>query len=388
MYDKYRKAVSINGIRIQCKSCNKTTCRYPPGIELWQRLLPEAKKHLVMQKMFKKSGYRDIGREDYTKRGFSASTCWNAIQELGSEAKKALSGISKGWSNILIVDEKYELCKSGTIMWIVAGQFFRDAEGHNYSCIIKTKTFYIAATDESRKDKRKLKKEVRQLLVKENPRFFQELADEMDHPENIQVVVTDLENTYPRAIAKAFPNARHQFCLEHAVDSLKRIFKKKIGKKNMTEEDQMLLKEIYELPNIKSEQEYLVICDHFRHWLHKNEVRIKKHRIKNRTKRKPTAGFEWWYNHVLSKRANICAFLEIDSCPPTTNSLEAQFSRVKPRTLLMKSFQSGSGAMNYLDLLAVYLNVAPFSDGHNKGLSIIDLAGIGWKQELFPSAST
>jgi len=384
MYGKYRKAVSINGIRILCKSCNRTTCRYPPGIELWQRLLPEAIQHLALQKMFKKCGYRDVGREDYAMPGFSAATCWKVIQELGPKAKEAMSDLSKGWSSTLIVDEKYEKCKSGTIMWIVAGQFFRDTNGHHYCCIIKTKTFYIQAKEESRKDKRKLKKDVRELLAKQNPVFFQELADEMDDPENIKAIVTDLENTYPDAIAKAFPNARHQFCLQHVVESLKRIFDKEIGRKNMTDEDQKILDALYSLPNIQSESEYFELRDRFQIWWSKSKDRIHPKPNQYGT----NTGIEWWYNHVLAKKENICAFLEVDGSPPTTNSLESQFARVKPRTLLMKSFQSGSGATNYLNLMAVYLNVAPFSDGHNKGLSIVDLAGIDWKQELFPSAST
>ena len=111
MYDKYRNPVCVEGVRIKCKSCDKTTCCYPPGIELYQRLLPETLTYLVTQKMFKKSGYRNVGREDYTKLGFSAYVCWNVVQRLGPKAKDILEHISMGWSDTLIVDETYEKCK-------------------------------------------------------------------------------------------------------------------------------------------------------------------------------------------------------------------------------------------------------------------------------------
>ncbi|MEA2097027.1 MAG: hypothetical protein U9P73_10100, partial [Candidatus Cloacimonadota bacterium] len=225
---------------------------------------------------------------------------------------------------------------------------------------------------------------MRDLLAEENPVFFQELADEMDDPGKIKAIVTDLENTYPNAIKEAFPNARHQFCLQHAVESAKRIFVDELGKKNMTEEDQELLKELYSLPNIKSEQDYEMICKHFREWRTENESRIKEIRKKKGKKTNTNIGVDWWYGHVLSRKKNICAFIDIANCPPTSNSIESQFSRVKPRTYMMKSFQSESGAKNYLDLMAVYLNVAKFSDGHNRGSSIIELAGISWEQNIFP----
>ena len=384
MYNKYHNPVRMEGFRVMCKNCNKTTCRYPPSIDLWQRLLPETVTHLVTQKMYKGCGYRNIGREDYSKAGFSASTCWNVVQKYGPEAKEILKRIPKDWSETLVVDEKYEKCKNGTIMWLVAGMFFRDKKGHQYCCIIKAKAFYIEATEESRKDKRKLKKEGRDLLAKENPRFFQELAGEIDDPTRIKAVVTDLENTYPNAIKEAFPNARHQLCLQHVVESAKRNFVDELGKKNMTEEDQELLKELYSLPNIKSEQDYEVICKHFLEWRFENKSRIKEIRKKKGKKTNDNMGVDWWYNHTLSRKKNICVFIDIANCPPTSNSIESQFSRVKPRTYLMKSFQSESGAKNYLDLMAVYLNVAKFSDGHNRGSSIIELAGINLEQNIFP----
>jgi len=384
MYDKYRNPVFVEGIRIMCNDCGKTTRCYPPGIGLYQRLLPETLTHLVTQKMFKKPGYRDIGRDDYSKPGFSAFTCWNAIQELGPKAKEILEHISKGWTDTLIVDEDYEKCNGGVIVWIVASQFFRDKKGHHYCCIIKTKTLYVEATEESRKDKRKLKKQVREFLAKEMPPFFQELAADMDNPKKIKAIVTDLENTYPNAIAKAFPNAKHQLCLEHVVKSAKRAFDNDLGRKSLTEEDQKLLGDLYNLPKIKSKDEYDIICDHFQQWWSKNEVRVKESRKKKGKKVDSIGGIEWWYYRVLLKKEKICAFLDIPNCPPTTNSLESQFSRLELRTGIMKAFQSGDGAENYLDLMAVYLNVAPFSDGHNKGSSIIDLAGITLEQDIFP----
>ena len=384
MYDKYRNPVCIEGVRIKCKSCVKTTRCYPPGIELYQRLLPETLTYLVTQKMFKKSGYRDIGREDYTKSGFSAYTCWNVVQGLGPKAKAILKHISVGWSDTLIVDETYEKCKGGVIIWIVAGQFFRDTNGHHYCCIVKTKTLYVEATEESRKDKRKLNKKARELLAVEHPVFFRELAKRVDDPAKIKAIVTDLENTYPDAIKKAFPNAKHQLCLEHAVDAAKRAFNNDLGKKNLTEKDRKLLKELYDLPRIKSGVDYNRICDHFQQWWAENEIRVRESREKKGKRVDTAGGIKWWHHRVLLKKESICAFLEVSNCPPTTNSLESQFSRLQLRTDLMKSFQSGKGAQNYLDLMAVYLDVALFSDGHNPGSSIIELAGITLDQDIFP----
>ena len=381
MRDKNRNDVIVEGIRISCNGCNRTTRCYPYGIKLWERLLPETYYYLVMQKMYKRPGYRSVGKEDYTSEGFSASTCWKAVQKLGPEAKKAMKEIPKEWSNIIIVDETYERCNGGTIIWIAASHFFKDKNGHHYSAIIKTKTLYVKATEESRIDKRKLNAQVRKALVKEIPVFFRELADSLDEPGKIKAVVTDLENLYPNAIADTFPNARHQFCLKHVYDAAKRAFQRDFGIKGLTKEDQEILSVLGRIPKIKSKDDYSEICGEFGRWWHKNEKRVKDAREK---KGRTRGGIEWWYRRMLLKEENICAFIDIPGCPRTTNSLESQFSRLDQRTEVMKSFQSGEGAENYLDLAAVYLNVAPFVDGHNKGSSVIELAGIVWKQDIFP----
>jgi len=70
----------------------------------------------------------------------------------------------------------------------------------------------------------------------------------------------------------------------------------------------------------------------------------------------------------------------------TNNPSESIFARIKPLIKVMKSFQSGDGAKNYLNNMVMWYNTSSFVDGAHKCMSPIELVcpnGVGDKMTPF-----
>ncbi len=102
-------------------------------------------------------GLRKVGKTSDRKTIYPSSTIWKYIQWIGPKSKEALEKLKIIFSGVITVDEIYYKCNGGTGVHIVVSAVCEDKNG-KYTVIIGSEDFMIELSEESRKDKRKMKK--------------------------------------------------------------------------------------------------------------------------------------------------------------------------------------------------------------------------------------
>ncbi|CEG13604.1 hypothetical protein MSIBF_A4280001 [groundwater metagenome] len=147
----------INVQRYKCKICGRTFSKLPEDVFPRKKYSRSAIIQMIEWKYLYGGGLRKVGKTSDRKTIYPSSTIWKYIQWIGPKSKEALEKLKIIFSGVITVDEIYYKCNGGTGVHIVVSAVCEDKNG-KYTVIIGSEDFMIELSEESRKDKRKMKK--------------------------------------------------------------------------------------------------------------------------------------------------------------------------------------------------------------------------------------
>ncbi|NCN65656.1 MAG: hypothetical protein COV98_02725 [Candidatus Altarchaeum sp. CG12_big_fil_rev_8_21_14_0_65_33_22] len=228
--------------------------------------------------------------------------------------------------------------------------------------IIGSEDFEIELSEEDRSDKRKMKKEVGDVLSEHIEKVLQDVAEQYGVT-CIKIVLSDDDPIYSTIVPKIFPFAIHRICLWHILKN----FLKALEKAHINSEIfQKAMSTINCLWHVNNQKEAMEIVD-------------KLQSILNGTNKKIIRRLAKIMERIIENRIGLLDFR-------TNNPSESTFARIKPLIKVMKSFQSGKGMKNYLYCMVMGYNTSSFVDGAHKNKSPIELVcpiGVGDKMTPF-----
>lgn len=345
---KYREIKKIKVQRHKCKVCNKTFGELPEDVFPRLRYSKSAIIQMVEWKYLHTAGLRRAGKLADREITYPASTIWKYLQRLGPKSKEALKNLKIPFSGVISIDEDYYKCGGGIGVHIVVSAVFKDKNG-KYTVIIGSEDFTVKLSEEAKKDKRKAKKEVRELLPGHIEKVLQEVAERFGVTE-VRMVLTDDEPIYSRIIPEIFPFAVHRICLWHIMKNLVKALNKELGTLPLV---QGVINRLNHLWSAKTQQEALKIVDAIANILNGMSEKIER-RLTGLKER------------IFENKIGLFDFR-------TNNPSEWTFARIEPGIKIIKSFQSDGGMSNYLWNTVMYYNCSCFVDGKHKGKSPIEL---------------
>ncbi len=261
------------------------------------------------------------------------------------------------FSGVITVDEIYYKCNGGTGVHIVVSAVCEDKNG-KYTVIIGSEDFMIELSEESRKDKRKMKKEIREMLSKHIEKVLQDVAERYGVT-CIKIVLTDDDPVYSTIVPNIFPFAIHRICLWHILKNFLKALEKLYGNSKIF---QKVIPTINSLWHVNNQKKAMEILDKVQSILGSANKKITRRLAKLRER-------------IIKNRIGLLDFR-------TNNPSESTFARIKPLIKVIKSFQSEDGMKNYLNSMVMWYNTSVFVDGAHRGKSPIELvcpAGVGDK---------
>ena len=272
---------------------------------------------MVEWKYLHTAGLRRAGKLADREITYPASTIWKYLQRLGPKSKEALKNLKIPFSGVISIDEDYYKCGGGIGVHIVVSAVFKDKNG-KYTVIIGSEDFTVKLSEEAKKDKRKAKKEVRELLPGHIEKVLQEVAERFGVTE-VRMVLTDDEPIYSRIIPEIFPFAVHRICLWHIMKNLVKALNKELGTLPLV---QGVINRLNHLWSAKTQQEALKIVDAIANILNGMSEKIER-RLTGLKER------------IFENKIGLFDFR-------TNNPSEWTFARIEPGIKIIKSFQSAA----------------------------------------------
>ncbi|CEG12564.1 hypothetical protein MSIBF_A2470006 [groundwater metagenome] len=347
----------INVQRYKCKICGRTFSKLPEDVFPRKKYSRSAIIQMIEWKYLYGGGLRKVGKTSDRKTIYPSSTIWKYIQWIGPKSKEALEKLKIIFSGVITVDEIYYKCNGGTGVHIVVSAVCEDKNG-KYTVIIGSEDFMIELSEESRKDKRKMKKEIREMLSEHIEKVLQDVAERYGVT-CIKMVLTDDDPIYSTIVPNIFPFAIHRICLWHILKNFLKALEKLYGNSKIF---QKVIPAINSLWHVNNQKKAMEILD-------------KVQSILGSTNKKITRRLAKLRERIIKNRIGLLDFR-------TNNPSESTFARIKPLIKVIKSFQSEDGMKNYLNSMVMWYNTSVFVDGAHRGKSPIELvcpAGVGDK---------
>lgn len=352
---------NINVQRYKCKVCGGTFSNLPEDVLPKKKYSKSAITQMLEWKYLHGTGLRKTGKISDRKTIYPPSTIWKYLQWAGPKSKEALEKLKIIFSGVITIDEVYYKCKGGTGAHIVVSAVCKDKNG-KYTVIIGSEDFEIELSEEAMKDKRKMKKEIREMLSEHIEKVLQDVAEQYGVT-GIKIVLSDDDPLYSTIVPKIFPFATHRICLWHILQN----FIKALEKAHISSEIfQKAMSTINCLWHVNNQMEAMKIID-------------KVLSILNGTNKKIIRRLAKMEERIIENKIGLLDF-------KTNNPSESTFARIKPLIKVMKSFQSGNGMKNYLNNMMMWYNTSSFVDGAHKDKSPMELvcpAGVGDKMTPF-----
>jgi len=354
VYINYEKK-NINVQRYKCKVCGGTFSNLPEDVLPRKKYSKSAIIQMLEWKYLHGTGLRKTGKISDREIIYPYSTIWKYLQWAGPKSKEALEKLGIPFSGAISIDEIYYKCGGGTGVHIVVSVVCKDKNG-KYTVIIGSADFKVELSEEAMKDKRKMKKEIREVLSEHIEKVLQDVADQYGVT-CVKIVLTDDDPIYSTIVPKIFPFAIHRICLWHILKN----FLKALEKAHINSEIfQKVMSTINRLWHVNNQKEAMEILDKVQFILNGTNKKIIRRLAKIRER-------------IIKNRIGLLDFR-------TNNPSESTFARIKPLIKVMKSFQSGDGMKNYLNSMVMWYNTSSFVDGAHKGMSPIELVcpnGVG-----------
>lgn len=352
---------NINVQRYKCKVCERTFSNLPKDVLPKKKYSKSAIIQMLEWKYLHGTGLRKTGKISDRKTIYPPSTIWKYLQWAGPKSKEALEKLKIIFSGVISIDEIYYKCKGGTGVHIVVSAVCKDKNGE-YTVIIGSEDFEIELSEEATKDKRKMKKEIREILPGHIEKVLQDVAEQYGVT-SIKMVLSDDDPLYSTIVLKIFPFATHRICLWHILQN----FLKALEKTHISSEIfQKAMSTINCLWHVNNQMEAMKIID-------------KVMSILNGTNKKIIRRLANMRERIIENKIGLLDF-------KTNNPSESTFARIKPLIKVIKSFQSSNGMKNYLNNMVMWHNTSSFVDGAHKDKSPMELvcpAGVGGKMTPF-----
>lgn len=355
----------INVQRYKCKVCEGTFSNLPEDVLPRKKYSKSAIIQMLEWKYLHGTGLRKTGKISDRKIIYPPSTIWKYIQWAGPKSKEALEKLniifSGVFSGVISIDEIYYKCDGGTVVHIVVSAVYED-KNRKYTVIIGSEDFKVELSKEATSDKRKMKKEIREMLPEHIEKVLQDVAKIYDST-RIKIVLTDDDPIYPPIVPKIFPFAIHGICLWHVLKNFFKALKKAHITSEIFEKAMSTINSLWLTNNQKKAME---IIDKLQNILNGANKKIIRRLDKIRRR-------------IIENKIGLLDFR-------TNNPSESTFARIKPLIKVLKSFQSGDGAKNYLNNMVMWYNTSSFVDGAHKGKSPVELVcpdGVGDKMTPF-----
>jgi len=352
---KYRKTKKIKVQRYRCKSCNKTFSKLPKDVLPGLRYSRSAIIHMLERKYLYTTGLRKVGKESDRETIYPASTIWKYIQRIAPKSIEAVKNLKIPFSGVISIDENYYKCDGGIGVHILVSAVYSDRNGQ-YTVIIGSEDFKVKYSEEAKRDKRKAKKEIREVLSEHIEKVLQDVAERFGVTE-VRMVSTDDEPIYSRVIPEIFPFAVHRICLWHIMKNIIKALNKKLGDLPFVQNIIHMLKNLW---STKTQKEAIRIVDTIAGILKGLSKKLYQRLLKLK-------------GRIIENNVGLFNFR-------TNNPSEWTFAIIEPGIKIMKSFQSDDGMGNYLWNAAMYYNCSCFVDGKHKGKSPLELvcpSGVG-----------
>lgn len=347
----------INVRRYRCKICNGTFSILPEYVLPRKKYSKSAIIQMLEWKYLHGGGLRKIGKISDRKTIYPPSTIWRYLQWVGPKSKEALEKLKIMLSGVISVDEIYYKCDGGTGVHIVVSVVCEDKNG-KYAVIIGSECFKIEPSEDAMRDKRKMKKEIREMLSGHIEKVLQVVAEKYGVT-FIKMVLTDDDPIYSTIIPKIFPFAIHRICLWHVLNNFLEALEKAYKNSEIFRKAMSTINALWHASN---RWEAMEIID-------------KVVALLNGANKKIIRRLAKLEERIIENRIGLLDFR-------TNNFSESIFARIKSLIKVLKSFQSGDGMENYLNSMVMWYNTSVFVDGAHKNKSPIELVcptGVGDK---------
>ena len=133
---------------------------------------------------------------------------------------------------------------------------YSDKNGQ-YTVIIGSEDFKVKYSEEAKRDRRKAKKEIREVLREHIKKVLQDVAERFGVT-GVRMILTDDEPIYSRVIPEIFPFAVHRICQWHIMKNIIKALNKKLGDLPFVQNIIHLLKNLW---STKTQKEAIRIVD-------------------------------------------------------------------------------------------------------------------------------
>ena len=143
--------------------CNKTFSILPDDVLPGLKYSKSAIKQMVEWKYLHTTGLRKAGKVSDRETIYPASTISKYIQRIAPKSIEALKNLKIPFSGVISIDEDYYKCDGGIGVHIMVTAVYSDRNGQ-YTVIIGSEDFKVKYSEEAKRDRRKAKKEIREVL--------------------------------------------------------------------------------------------------------------------------------------------------------------------------------------------------------------------------------
>lgn len=314
----FGKPKTISVQRYYCSECRVTFGVLPKIIDKFRRFAKKAFRDMVDMKLWFSSSYRKITKWDRI-HGSSPTTLWKEIQVFGKKCRDAFVDLNCKFSGSVCIDEVWIRRWKGEYVYVFAAV---DAQ---YGHVI----WIDAYTVEYKGDK--------SLATKQ---FLQELKAQGYQP---QVIITDGDRCYPKAIKTVFPNAKHQSCILHLKWNIIEKFRTK-RKLKLSPELEELLKMVLSLFDVDTDKD--------------EAVGFLKTALEAALQLKAPSRIITCLKDLIARTNKLFGYLELGS-PKSNSWVESLFSFFEPAQVISRNIPNVDSVRNLFTAAALHYNFTP-----------------------------